>query len=323
MRTERKTFRPFDVPAAIESFLAEARLRIADSPEVVEPGTRRRVDPAELRLRDFRLELAENDASFGEAIDAVVEASAVYGEDAVEFVVVVSSAYLKLSDVVVRKPLIDVERSLTLTDGDARGFGAIHHGCDVEAFLVLKNEIDQQPLQPWRKGTWLSRATFGLRTGLDGLGFTILPLTDEKRTELSLPSKTLRYVVIEESPLQASSVATVTLYVDEELLAHLNKTPRTSWARAFTDQLAVDVLAAVAMSALADPNMKEVSWEAVDGTLMGSLLMMVGGRPDGSAKEHYEALLDVLRANPLDFLARIEGALEMRDSGRLIVGAGD
>ena len=323
MRTERKTFRPFDVPGPLESFLDEARLRIGDSPEIIEPGARRRVDPPELRTRDFTLELTEDDASFGEAINAAVEAATVYGEDALEFVVVVSSAYLKLWDIVVRTPLGDLERTFRLRDSEARGFDAVHHGCDVEASLVLKEEIEQELLRPWRKGTWLSRATFGLRTGLDGLGFTILPLTDEKRTELSLPSKTLRYAVIEESPLEAASVATVTLYVDAELLAHLNKTPRKPWARAFTDQLAVDVLTAVAMRAVADPNIQDASWDAVEDKLMGSLLMMVGGRPNGRTKEHYEALLDMLRSNPLDFLTRIEGALEMRDSGKLIVRAGN
>ena len=53
-----------------------------------------------------------------------------------------------------------------------------------------------------------------------------------------------------------------------------------------------------------------------------SLLMMVAGRSDGDASKHYQSLLDLLREEPLKFLARIEGALEMRDSARLIQGAG-
>jgi hypothetical protein len=57
---------------------------------------------------------------------------------------------------------------------------------------------------------------------------------------------------------------------------------------------------------------------------MGSLLVMIGGNLDeGRREEHYDELLDTLRSNPLDFIARIEGAVEMRDSIDLIVGASD
>jgi hypothetical protein len=320
VRTARQTFRPFDVPSAVASFLDKARLRIGDSSEYVEAGSRRVLDVAELRAGDLTLEVAADETEFSDALMAAVAAAAPYGEEAVEFVVVVSSSYLKVAEVVARKRMADVERATSLK-GNARPFMAIHHGCDVEAFLVLSDGLDQEPLRPWRKGTWLSRAAFALRTDLDGLGFTILPLTDEKRAELSLPSKTLRYTSLEESPLEAPSAATVTLYVDAELLAHLKKTPRKAWARAFTDQLAVDVLTAVAFRAARDPQIEEAGWESVEKTLMGSLLVMVGGRADGDSKQHYEMLLDVLRANPLDFLARIEGAVEMRDSAKLIVGS--
>jgi hypothetical protein len=322
VRTERRTFRPFDVPVTIERFLLDARLRIGDSTEFVERDTRRTVDVAELRRGEFTIELAADEASFSESLKAALDDATVYGDDAVEFAAIVTSPYLKLTDVVVRKPLRELERTSPLRGAGGRAFGAIHHGCDVEAFLLLKKTLDRAALLPWRKATWLSRAAFRLRTGLEGLGFTILPLTDDKRAELSLPSKTLRYTALADSPLETTSVSTVTLYVDEELLAHLNRTPRKNWARAFTDQLAVDVLTAVAVRAAADPQIHDATWESVQETLLGALVVMIGGEPGGDPEAHYDRLLDELRTNPLRSLARIEAAIEMRDSGRLIFTSG-
>jgi hypothetical protein len=321
LRTERRTFRPFDVPAELSSFLALSRLRAGETSDYVDAGSQRLVDVAELRACDFTLEVTHDDAPFDAAREAAVAAAHDnYGENTVEYVVLVSSSYLKLADVALRVPLAEAPRISLLADCGARAFNSIHHGCDIDAFLVLGERLEHQPLRPWRRGTWLSRATFRLRTELEGVGFTILPLTDEKRTELQLPTKTLRYVALDESPLEAPSIATVTLYVDADLLAHLNKTPRKSWAKAFTDQLAVDVLNAVAMRAVADPQIQEATWESLEDKLLGSLLMMVGGKTQGEAEKRANELLDILRANPTAFLARIEGALEMRDSASLIAG---
>ena len=69
---------------------------------------------------------------------------------------------------------------------------------------------------------------------------------------------------------------------------------------------------------MADRAIDDVGWDSVEDTLLGALLMMVGGRPTGDPTARYEELLDLLRTNPLDFFARIEGALEMRDAGKLI-----
>jgi hypothetical protein len=100
----------------------------------------------------------------------------------------------------------------------------------------------------------------------------------------------------------------------------LNKTPRKNWARAFTDQLALDVLTAVAFRAVADPQIRDATWDSIQDTLLAALLSMVGGRPGSDPGDHYQPLLDLLRTDPLKFVARIEGALEMRDSAKLIPG---
>lgn len=325
MTTERRTFRPFDVPDAIGGFLSGARLIIGTDPdEFVEASSRRRVDASELRSGAFSLEIAPDESSFASLRTAAIEASLEYGEGAVELAVIVSSSYLKWADIVVRSSLNDVARSTPLTEGQpGSAFGAVHHGCDVDVYLVLGTTREHEPLQPWRKGMWLSHARFELRTVLDGVGIDLIPLTDELRTQFALPAKTLRYVALDESPLEASSTTNIMLYVDGELLSRLRREPRKNWAKAFTDQLAVDALSAIALKAVADPDIRAADWGSVRDTLLGSLIVMIGGRPshDADQIEHdRQALLDRLRNEPLKFMALIEGALEMRDTVRLIVG---
>jgi hypothetical protein len=326
MNTERRTFRPFDVPEAVERFFDNARLVIgADPDEFVEPDSRRQVDAAELKSGAFGLQITPDESSFAELATATRDAATIYGEDGVRLVVVVGSSYLKIVDVVVEMPLDALERVVQVTNGTpARAFRAVHHGCDIEAFLLLGHVLEEQPLQAWRKGTWLSRARFELRTGLDGVGFNVLPLTDDERARIGLPSKTLRYVALEDSPLQVSATSTVNLYVDSELLARLKREPRKNWAKAFTDQLATDVLSAIALRALADPDVREADWTGVSETLLGGLIEMIDGRPTGDEAEttnNRQRLLEELRERPHRFLALIEGACEMRDSAKLIVGS--
>jgi hypothetical protein len=325
MSVERRRFRPFDVPAPVARFLDDARLLIGtDSDEYVESSSRRVVDPVELRSGAFSLEIARDDVTFTDLLEAASDAATKYADGVVDLVIVASTSYLKLSEIVRRTPLDQVERVMQLTNGAVpRPFRAIHHGCDVEAYLLLSDGRNETPLEPWRKGTWLGRARYELRTGLDGAGFNILPLTDDRRAEFHLSDKTLRYVALDESPLDASSTTAVNVYVDGELLARLKREPRKSWAKAFSDQLAVDVLTAIAVRALVAANIREVEWSDVDETLLGSLIAMVGGKPTGDAAtvaKRRQELLTTLRDHPHRFLGLIEGACELRDSIKFIVG---
>jgi hypothetical protein len=314
------------VPGSVAHFFDAARLTIgSDSDDYVEAGTRRQVDASELRSGAFSLEIVSDESSFAELMSRVAEDASGFG-DGVVLAVVVSTSYLKTAEVVVHEPLRAIERIVSLTNGrPARPFGSIHHGCDVEAYLLLGQTLQERPLEPWRKATWLSRTRFELRTGLDGVGFNVLPLTDEDRERFGLPAKALRYVALEESPLEASATSTVNLYVDSELLARLKREPRKNWAKAFTDQLAVDVLSAIALRAVADPSVRDADWAGVSETLLGSLIEMIYGRPTGDDAQvvaDRQRLLDDLRERPHRFLALIEGACEMRDSAKFIFGSG-
>ena len=326
MSTERRRFRPFEVPVALGHFLDDARLLIGGDEEIyVESSSRRVVSDGELRSGSFALALTPDATGFDQLHShATAVAVEEYGEHAVGLVVLVGSPYLKIAELVLQLPLADVERVVPLTRGaPASPFRAVIHGCDIEAALVLLADLEEAELRPWRKATWLSRARFELRTGLDGAGFNVLPLTDELRSEHHLPKKTLRYVELGTSPLELSASSAVNLYVDSDLLARLNREMSKSWAVAFSDQLAVDVLSAIALRALADPTIHDKEWTEVEDSLLGALIGMVDGNTGGDEAEttrRRQELLDELRLRPTRFLALVEGAVEMRDNVKRIVG---
>jgi hypothetical protein len=327
MSSERRVFRPFDISEALARFLSEARLIVGgDTADAIDGFTRRGLDAADLAAGNFKLEIARDDERFAELMHTARLAEAEgFGEGNSELAVVVTAPYLKLMDVTVRKPLAEVERLIEVAPGTRpAGFRAFHHGCDVDAYLVLADEVEERPLTPFRKATWLSRVRFELRTGLEGVGFNILPLTDAEREAFHLSTQTLRYVALDESPLEASSSAVVNLYVDSDVLFRLKREPRKNWAKAFTDQLAVDVLTAITIRALADRSVHEMEWVDVEDTLLGALIGMVAGRPTGDDTEderQRQTLLEQLRQNPHRFVSLIEGAVDMRDSAPLIVGS--
>lgn len=326
MSSERRKLRPFDVPPALGQFLDKVQLVVGEDEGVfVEASGRRVVSDGELRSGRFALSLERDALAFGDLLTrATTAASEEYGEGAVGLVVVVASGYLKIAEIAVRCPLEDIGRVVSLTEGaPVRAFNSIFHGCDIDAALVLMDDLEEHILRPWRKGTWLSRARFELRTGLDGAGFNVLPLTDDLRSELRVDKKTLRFVDLGETPLEMPATSSVTLYVDSDLLARLNREMSKGWAIAFSDQLAIDVLSAIAIRSVADTNIHDKEWTEIEETLLGSLIAMVDARNSGSdteiAKRRTE-LLEELRNQPNRFLARIEGVVEMRDNGKRLVG---
>ncbi len=320
---EERSFRPFDVADGVTGFFHEARLLVAGNSAVaIQPGQQRTVTESELVSGHFVLELAPGHDAFQQLIGvARAELGDIQRDAAVGLVVIAGSPYLKLAEVIHTSLLDELERSIDLRDGPiAEPFHATRHGCDINAYLALLTERRERPFEPWRKGTWLARGSFGLRTNVDGFGYAIHPLTDEKRQQLLLPNKVLRYVNIELSPLdiEAGAGGDVDVYVDADLLARLERESSKPWAIAFTDQLALDFLSAIVLRAVATPQLRDMDWDAVAGTLLGSVIELVARTGDETVLQQY---LNGLKANPTRFTALLENRLDMRaNAKRLQVG---
>ena len=171
MSKERRTFRPYDIPVALERFLVDARLLVGDHEDIfVEPSSRRVVSEAELRSGFFTLSLARDAAAFDELLDqAMTAAAGEYPEATVSLVVVVTSGYLKIAEAIVDRPLAESNDDAADRRSTRPRIRSIFHGCDVEAGLVLMTELGEVVLRPWRKATWLSqdrvRASHRVSTG--------------------------------------------------------------------------------------------------------------------------------------------------------------
>ena len=118
-------------------------------------------------------------------------------------IVVASSRYLHIADIVYRLPLAqcdELPRLHSLKECRPRALQASTHGAEVSAYIALLQNRDQAPLQPWRKGTWLARTTFRLTIGqTEASIFRPEPLTDTDREEMNLGKETVRYFYLGES----------------------------------------------------------------------------------------------------------------------------
>ncbi len=315
---EERRFRPFDVDKRVERFLRETRLVVAGNADVfIELNQTRTVTESDLISGHFAVEFARDEASFVEIHDDLKAGISAW-EDSKEIglIVVASSGYLKLAHVLCLVPVDELTRQVELRgETVAEPFQATYHGCDIDVSLVLLNECVPRPLEPWRKGTWLTRGKFGLRTSIDGFGYVILPLTDEVREGLKLPATCLRYIDIPLSPLDMTTAVgtNVDVYVDADLLARIEKESSRPWAVAFTDQLALDFLTAIVLRAVSTPDLKTVEWDEVSGTLLGSVIELVAKTSDAATLQQY---LEELRDEPNRFIANIEGALDMRANAK-------
>lgn len=313
---EERRFRPFDVDRRVEGFFRECRLLVAGNPDVyVDADQVRTVTESELRSGGFFLELTRDEVSFAELIDGFRSGLREWRDaKSVGLVVVASSSYLKLAEIILMAPIDEVQRVIDLTTVPvAEPFHATTHGCDLDASLVLLRDGSPEPLEPWRRGTWLARTRFGLRTAIEGFGYAIQPLTDDVREELALPSKCLRFVDVRGSVLDAGGG--VDVFVDADLLARLEKESSRPWAIAFTDQLVLDFLTAVVINAMAADELESRTWDDIAGTLLGKTIELVARTSDAATLATY---LGDLRSEPSRFIAKIEGTLDMRANARRI-----
>jgi hypothetical protein len=319
---EERRFRPFDTPDTLMGFLRDARLLVAGSADVfVEAGEQRTITESELAAGNFSLELARTDAGFEELMAAFVNAPAAWDPPAMMGVVVVAySRYLKLAEVLNIVPMADLERVTTLGgDSSAKPFQAPHHGCDLSVYIALLEERPRRSFEPWRKGTWLARTSFDLRTAIDGIGYALLPLTDEVRAEHRLLSGTLRYIHVPLSPLEvdAGSAGDVVVYLDTDLLVRLERESSRPWAIAFTDQLVLDFLTAVIFKAVSSSQFTDAVWGEVSGSLLGDVMGLVART---SNEVILETHLDLLRDSPNKYISMIEDSIGMRKNAKRLWG---
>lgn len=284
---------------------ADAGITVAD-PESFARSSGRIVWAPEGEFEDFKEALRRG------APDLGIEPSAL------GLLAVASTTYIKRSQEVYRCPLTDLESLSRVTDvtGGERpvalrtGF----HGAVVEIYLLLLREVAKRPLRPWRKGTWVSRASFRLDVEKGAALFRPIPLDSEHRERLGLPAGTLRYVDLEHhdvlEPFGESEPPR--FYIDADLLNELGARQQSPVALVIQAQLAHDFVAAVVHRAAVEADVSTRSWAEVEASLLGKVLRYAAG--SGASDDDRRLLLKQASEEPQRMLARTEHRIDIRKS---------
>lgn len=259
----------------------------------------------EVPVDDLRLALANGISQTG------------LDRSALSLVAIAASRYLKTSEIVYEHTLSDLKKlpAAVSLHGPPRPapLAAGVHGAVIRVFLVLNREIGIQPLTPWRKGTWLARATFTIRTRQSSSLFRLTPLTAEIRKEKGILRRTVRYLWMgDHDPLEPHvDQDNPTFYVDDELLNLLDAHKRTPTGIALQGQLACDFLSSIVhLSAARADELRERSWEDLQGTLLGRVLRLIVNHSDNRIGR--DALLTAVTQNPNKVVALAEAAIGVR-----------
>jgi hypothetical protein len=229
----------------------------------------------------------------------------------VQFLVIASTSYLKIVEVLWRGGIDDVResgKSIKLPREPRPGpFQTPFGGCTVTFVAVLNQKRDAPVLEPKRKGTWLARSQFTVETELGEIGFTPIPLTNDDRTRLGLPIGAMRYVVVGDPLDPEVSQEDVAVWVDAELLGACIANPGTPGSRSFQHQLLLTVITTIVTKASRQlqggGGGTEIS--EIDGSIIYRIIKRASGKPKPSAQET-QRLLELIRDDPDKFLTYVE-----------------
>lgn len=319
MNRERRLARPFaGLSPSLTEALDGAALRFGD-----------RIVPADARLQwedpdrygeqdillewrasgtmsDFRADLRRGCSESGLPADSVA------------LVVTATSRYLGFVDVLAFHSLEDLDElepalDLRAERPDAAAWKTGVRGCRVDAYLLLSRALREEPLRPWRKGVWLSRAGFTVATDFTESLFRPRRLDDRARTRFGLSSQVMRYMRLPENiwddyepddPPEA--------YLDADIMDEINARPRALASRIAQVELAQVFLRSVlAEACLNREHWHDREWPEIEKSLLGKVLRAICGK--SASPEECTRWMDELASGNLErVVAESEGATEIR-----------
>lgn len=318
MSTEARTVRPFGDFGYLTDVLETLTFEFGPDACLANQNIAIEIDANAFALRPAQIVWAE-ESGFDDFKYSVVKAVGAIEipVDAVSLTVVASTSYLKDARVVASCSLRDINelKRVTRLTGPPRApaFLAWQSGFTVDAFLLLNRPLRRAALQPWRKGTWLARASFAVYTQLGRQVFLPTPLTDEIRRRIGVPLKTMRYVELgDHDPLTAlqDQGEEPVFYVDERILAELSAAPKSTASAALQVQLALDFISQTIHAAsrqLADDPTKS----AHDASLIGFIARFILGSQ--LTEETKAQIVDEIRTDPPRVLAKVEDSFDIGD----------
>ena len=235
---------------------------------------------------------------------------------------VASTSYIKRAEVVYRCLLTELDSLARVTDitevDRPVALRTGHHGAVVEVYLLLLAGQERRPLRPWRKGTWISRAKFRIDVDNGAELFHLTPLDDDERDRLGLPSKTVRYVDLEDHDILEpfGDSEPPRFYVDDVFLGLLTARQKSAGAVALQAQLVQDFAAAVILNGATNNEVGTKHWEDVEESLLGKVLRFAAD--PGASLEDRQSLLKKASESPDRIIAQLEHRL---DIGKRLIGS--
>jgi hypothetical protein len=321
--TFMRTVRPFVGLDALQR-IVDSTLTLQVGTDTLQPDSMSTLTHEGFLLREVVLQLGETDEAYAELGAALVQkcAELEYDPAAVELVVVASSPYLKIAELLVRRKVAefaDTERRIVLHGPPRpRALRSPRSGCTIDVYLLLGSSAQPRPLRPWRKGTWLAQVSFTISSDLAPIGFTPRPLTAQVRKDNELPDDTVRFVVFDgdESPLDPNTSETALLmYVDPDVLAKMAIASSKPASQLFQLQLFLDAVRAIVERCHEDEKLKSTSLDELGETLLGRLVEGVSKRPGVSTEQRridMENTLELLKSKPMSFIGRVEATIGYR-----------
>ncbi len=250
-----------------------------------------------------------------ELLEAVEQAG--FAAHQVDLALVLGAPRLRVQQVAWRTPIDELDRHGQRIDVGGAGarpvaLAAPFGGCDATLAVVLADDLDPRPLRPFRRGTWLARTHHRIATDLGQIGFTPIPLTEEVRAEHELPARTLRLITAERvTDPEMDPDASLTVYVDQEVLAQLAAEPRSRGSRSLQMQLFLDAMTAVVHAGSREIAAGEGSDTFLDAqeSLLGSLVRQMAAREDEVDMELAQHYWTTVKNQPERAVALIEGWL--------------
>lgn len=326
MSSETRLIRPYKGGQEFQHILDTCRLRCADG--LVEGGGELHVSlddflnfPFELRVDDFDSELVER------GCDALR-----LPPDAVDLIAFCVAPRLRLVDIVFQRDLSDLSdfpRRLAVDSRQRlRAFRAPHGGADLRIYFCLNRSLPQRALYPWRKGTWLGRQEFSIRSDLSGVGFVPIRMTPEDRDHFGIPKDVTRYVTLDDhDPFDCQPAADVVkLFVDGELLDRLAVAAATPVGKHIQRQLFLDatvsIVFAVQTRLQEDSSLRTQHVDDFAGSVMHKLTEIVAGKGvDAATRDLRQMEFRRMCDSPTAFIARVEARTGLRED--LLASFGD
>ncbi len=262
--------------------------------------------PFSLDLEGINWQLAERGA----------EALEIQSAD-IDFLVLLVAPRLRFVDTIICRDLSATDEmpdQILLSDQDRpRALRAPHGGADLRAYFCLNKALEQRPLRPWRRGTWLGQQSFRIRSELAGAGFVPIRMTSEDREHLGLPRDAVRFCTLDDGdPFDCEpGNDMLKLYVDGDLMDRLAVAAATPAGKQIQRQLFLDTAAAIAFAAQRrlreEPSLGGQHVDDFRGSLVHKLTELIAGKgADPAIRDRRQTEYLRLRDDPTVFLSQIE-----------------